>query len=70
MFGIIDRFEGKYAVVELPDRTMKDIPRNKIPSQAKEGDVVVLKGDKILVDKEETARRRAEIEKLVEDIWS
>lgn len=50
--------------------TMKDIPRRKIPSQAKEGDVLVLEGGKIRIDAEETARRRAEIEKLVEDIWS
>jgi hypothetical protein len=28
---IIDRFEGEFAVVELPDRTMVNMPRILVP---------------------------------------
>lgn len=69
MKGIIDRFEGDYAVVEFDGRQMKDIPRSELTPEAKEGDVIVLINGKYLVDAEETQRRRAEIAKLTEDMW-
>ena len=35
----IDRFEGKFAVVELENKKFANIPREAIPEKAKEGDV-------------------------------
>lgn len=61
---IIDRFEGDFAVVELPDKTMVNMLKTLLPSEAKEGDVI-----SITVDKEETKSRRAHIEKLMNDVW-
>jgi len=67
---IIDRFEGEYAVCEKEDRTMLDIKRINIPTRAKEGDVLNICQDKITIDVEETAKRKAAIEKLSKDLWS
>lgn len=69
MHVIIDRFEGDFAVVELGDRSMMNIERFKIPQDAKEGDVLLIEGGIISIDFENTARRRAEIEKLMEGMW-
>jgi hypothetical protein len=40
----IDRFEGEYAVCEKADRTMINIPREKLPAGAKEAISWILKG--------------------------
>ncbi|EGW39073.1 DUF3006 domain-containing protein [Desulfosporosinus sp. OT] len=69
MNGIIDRFEGDYAVVEFDGRQMKDIPKSKIAIGAKAGDVIVLVDGKYQVDQVETQRRKAEITKLTENMW-
>ena len=61
---IIDRFEGDYVIVELPDLTMVDMPRSLIPEGAKEGDVLV-----IGIDPDETDKRKERIEKLMNDLW-
>ncbi|MDP4088088.1 MAG: DUF3006 domain-containing protein [Bacillota bacterium] len=66
---VIDRFEGEYAVCEKDDRTMVDIERNRIPSSAREGDVLDIDRDIITVDTAETERRKKEIEELTKDIW-
>ncbi|NLM76259.1 MAG: DUF3006 domain-containing protein [Clostridiaceae bacterium] len=61
---IIDRFEGDYAVVELPDMTMVDMPISLIPEGAREGDVLV-----ISIDIDETAKRKERIKNLMDDLW-
>ncbi len=60
---IIDRFEGEYAVVEMEDKTMVNIPRILLKG-AKEGDVVSIE-----VDKEGTVEREKRIKKLMDDVW-
>ena len=67
---IIDRFEGDFAVCEKEDRKMIDIERNKVPSTAKEGDVLNIINDKITIDIGETEKRKKEIEELTEDLWN
>ncbi|SFE90486.1 Protein of unknown function [Bacillus sp. OV194] len=66
--GIIDRFEGEYAVIEIGNET-KDILKSSLPKQAKVGDVIYFKGDQIVVDKEETEKLRKEIEDLMDEVW-
>jgi len=68
MKGIIDRFEGTFAVVELENGEMKNIKRKLVPMEAKEGDVLII-GENITIDHEETEKRRKNIEKLTEDMW-
>lgn len=46
---IIDRFEGDFAVVELPDGQMVDCPKALLPDKAKEGSIL-----NIIVDEEAT----------------
>ncbi|MBZ9615267.1 DUF3006 domain-containing protein [Clostridium estertheticum] len=66
---IIDRFEGAYAVCEKEDRTMMDISKDKVPSGAKEGDVLNIINDVITIDIKETEKKQREIGKLTEDLW-
>lgn len=66
---VIDRFEGDYAVCEKEDRIMIDIEKSKLPSYAKEGDVIVLIDGKYSIDLEETNKRKKEIKKLMDDLW-
>ena len=37
---IIDRFEGDFAVIELPDGKMIDCPNAVLPDDAKEGSIL------------------------------
>ena len=60
---IIDRFEGEYAVVEMEDRTMVNLPRVLLPG-AKEGDII-----RIEIDVEETEKRKREMEKRMDALW-
>ena len=60
----IDRFEGKYAILESQGKTplIFNFPRHLLPSDAKEGSVLRFNID---IDKEETTIRRNKIiEKL------
>ena len=66
---IIDRFEGKYAICEKENLDMIDIEISKLPEDAKEGDVLILTEDKIIIDREETKARRERIKKLMDDLW-
>jgi len=61
---IIDRFEGDFAVVELFDKTLINIPRKAIPSEAKEGSVI-----DVIINDTETAERTKKIDKLMDDLF-
>lgn len=54
---IIDRFEGEFAVVELEDKEMVDLPKILLPIEAKEGDLII-----VSIDKEETKNRQERIQ--------
>ena len=66
---IIDRFEGNYAVCEKEDRTMMNVKKSKIPGIVKEGDVLSINNDVIIIDIEKTQKRKRKIEKLTKDLW-
>lgn len=66
--GIIDRFEGEFAVVEI-DGATHDFKKSMFPKEAEVGDVVEITGDKVTVLKEETKKRRKEIEDLMDEVW-
>ena len=61
---IIDRFEEGFAVCEMPDGTMVNIPKIVLENAA-EGDVI-----NVTVDKDETDRRKDKIDKLMKDVWA
>ncbi|QZY54888.1 DUF3006 domain-containing protein [Crassaminicella profunda] len=66
---IIDRFEENFAVCEKSDGLMVHIEKEKIPHNAKEGDVLLKVEGKIVIDEDETMKRKKKIEKMVEDLW-
>lgn len=68
MMGVIDRFEGEFAVVELDSGEIIDIEKRKIPNNAKEGDVINIHKN-ITINIEETKKREREIEKLLDNMW-
>lgn len=68
MLGIIDRFEGNFAVLELQNKKIVNIERSKIPIEAVVGDVLNIDKD-ITIDLEETEKRKKYIEDLTRDIW-
>lgn len=63
---IIDRFEGNYAICEKKDFSTIDILKEKLPADAKQGDVLVVdeKFESIVVDKEATKKLKEEIENM------
>jgi hypothetical protein len=61
---IIDRFEGEYAIVELPDQTFIDVPR-VLFGNAKEGDVI-----NIIIDSGETNIRKKRVDDLFKSLLS
>lgn len=65
----IDRFEGNYAVCEKENREMIDIEKSTLPSNVKEGDVLIITCDKIIIDLEETKKRKGRINDLMNDLF-
>ena len=61
----IDRFEGEFAVVELENQAMINIPICALPLGVKEGDIISVK-----IDAAETQKRREHIKKLMNDVWA
>lgn len=53
----IDRFEEGFAMVELENGEILEIPRSILPIEAKEGDII-----SITVEKNETEDRRKRIQ--------
>jgi translation initiation factor 6 (eIF-6) len=66
---IIDRFEGDLAVCEAEDGKMVEIEKSKLPENAEVGDVIILENGHFLVNKEETDKRRKEIEDLMNELF-
>lgn len=65
MHCIIDRFEGDYAVVEYYDQVL-NLPKVFLPAEVHEGDVLDVM---VLLDDNETNKIKAEIKKLMDDVW-
>ncbi len=69
MKGIVDRIEGSKVLVELDEGgTMKVFDRDLFPETLGEGDVVVFKDGKFVVDKEETESRKEYIDNLFQKL--
>ena len=60
----IDRFEGGYAVVEMCDKQMIDLPIKILPRGAQEGDIITIN-----IDRRATNRRKRYIDELTKDLW-
>lgn len=65
MLIIIDRLEAKFAVCEMEDGTIIDMPKQLLPIEAKEGDVLQVS---VKISKLLTKRRKKEIEQLLNEL--
>jgi hypothetical protein len=66
---VVDRIKGKYAVCEKEDRTMINIEKERLPRGVKDGDVLLVEGDTITIDRSSTDRRKQDVKKLMDDLW-
>jgi len=66
---IIDRFEEGFAVCEREDKVMINIKKELLPEGAEEGQVILIKEEGIVIDYEETKRRKKEIEEATKELW-
>ncbi|MDI6605426.1 MAG: DUF3006 domain-containing protein [Thermoanaerobacteraceae bacterium] len=62
---IIDRFEGDLVVVEYGNKTF-NFPKELLPENAKEGDVISFK---VQINEKETGNRKKIIENLAKDLF-
>jgi hypothetical protein len=65
---IIDRFEGEMAVCEKADRIMISFPRSQLPSEAKEGDVMIIENQTARIDLAATAKRKKHAEEKLRQV--
>ena len=63
---VIDRFEGTFAVLEDETGSTAPVPRDTLPPEAKEGDVLRLRNGAYTLDAAETARRRENARRLLQ----
>lgn len=66
--GVIDRYEGDYAVVEFDGET-EDILKSELPEEAKTGDTLIFEDGTVRVDTADTAKRKKEIEDLMDELF-
>lgn len=65
---IIDRFEGCLAICEQEDGSLIKINKNKIPANAREGDLLLIEGEFIKINFKETEKKKREVEKLFNEL--
>lgn len=68
MKAVIDRFEGEYVVLDIGGKIEKT-SRMEVPREAREGDVLVKRGRKWVVDLAETEKAKKAIQELVDELW-
>ncbi|MEK3796971.1 DUF3006 domain-containing protein [Peribacillus sp. FSL H8-0477] len=67
--GIVDRFEGTIAVVEIDGKEMQNFPKKSLPKGVKVGDMLLIDGNNITISKEGTEKLRKEIEDLMDELF-
>ena len=67
---IVDRFEQGYAVCEDENNSYINIDIEKLPSNVKEGDIIIYDNGIITIDIDATSERKKYIEELTSDIWN
>ena len=68
--GVIDRFEGDWAIVEMDDGEFIEIELDTLPSNAEEGSVIYIYEDgRILLATQETHDRRKKVQDLMDKLF-
>ncbi|TFE31777.1 DUF3006 domain-containing protein [Cohnella luojiensis] len=66
--GVVDRFEGDMAVIEIEGAT-RDFPRASLPLDIKIGDSVIIENGEVRRDNSQSARRRTEVKRLMNELF-
>ncbi|GMK49129.1 hypothetical protein PghCCS26_62590 [Paenibacillus glycanilyticus] len=67
--GVIDRFEGNIAVIEIDGETV-DVDKALLPKKVRVGDAIIIGEDGIYhVDMEATKKLRKEIDVLMDELF-
>lgn len=67
---IIDRFEDDIAICEKEDSSLIKIEKYKLPNTAKEGTIVVIDNNKIIVDEKVNKNKKYKIQSILDDLFS
>lgn len=67
---IIDRFEGDTAVLEDENKKFLNVPKSILPEISDEGDCLVFKDGKYIIDKETTKKLKREISDLMDELFN
>lgn len=68
MQGILDRFEGDWAVIESRQKMIR-VKRQELPAEAVEGDLLSQQSGTWMIDKEASSLRKKQIKKLADELW-
>lgn len=68
MYGVLDRFEGDFAVIQTDQGEIRNIKKILLPKEAKEGDVIDM--EKLTIDENETKRRQKAISDLAYKLFN
>jgi hypothetical protein len=66
---IVDRIEENIAVCENEDMTFSEINVSLLPRGVKDGDCIIEENGVYTIDVSETEKRKAEVDKLLDDIF-
>lgn len=66
---VIDRFESEFAVCEKAGGLIVNIEKKLLPPGAAPGDVLIVDGIRVTVDRLETEKRRRRIAEKAEKMW-
>ena len=67
---IIDYIENDWVVCESTDGSQVHVERDKVPTEAKDGDVLIKVNEKYIIDIASTISRKKQIHKLAEELWN
>ncbi len=64
--GFIDHFEHDYAIIARADRTLANVARQELPTDAREGDFIIEASDShhFMIDRQTTELRQRQIRYL------
>ncbi|MCM3316554.1 DUF3006 domain-containing protein [Rummeliibacillus stabekisii] len=66
--GIVDRFEGDLAVIEIDGVTV-DYPKKILPKDVQVGDLLIIENDTISIDAEGAKQLKTEIDNLADELF-
>ncbi|NCC47713.1 MAG: DUF3006 domain-containing protein [Clostridia bacterium] len=68
--GCIDRFDGNFALIELPDHAMLRLLRSQLPDEARPGDWLLIDQNGCWqIDEQGTESARQRISQLMDELF-